>query len=87
MYIQKLLVFYTKPDYASKKKRGQRLLFSNYYNQMVSIHLVRILPFPAMISLLVLWGVGKFHFLTLIASINIWFRTGGRGHTKFFTFG
>ena len=45
--------YFTKPDYASKEKREKRYFFTNYNNQMISIHLVRILPFPAIKALLV----------------------------------
>ena len=44
-----------------KIKRGKRYFFTNYYNQMISIHLVRILPFPAIISLLVCFPTLKLH--------------------------
>ena len=46
-------IYYTYPDYASKKEMEERYFFTNNYNQMIFIHLVRVLPFPAIISLLV----------------------------------
>ena len=43
--------------------------FTNYYNQMISIHLDRIQPFPAMISLLV-WSA-FLNFLCHIPSLEV----------------
>ena len=70
------LIFYTKLDNASKKKRGNRYFFTNYYNQMIYKHLVRTLPFPAMISLLVidqLWvGVINKKIKTLLTFVLLY---------------
>ena len=42
--------------------------FTNYYSHMISIHSIGILPFPAMISLLVMVSFRKIHFSEIVTT-------------------